>query len=52
MFTLATIAGLAAAGLLILFARWLASRSVGDRALRDATVSRDWLSRHRAEDRP
>jgi len=52
MLTLGTLAAIAAAGLLFFFARWVASRPIGDRALRDATVSRDWLSRHRAQDRP
>jgi len=52
MFTIATIAAVAVTGLLILAARWTTTRSSGDRALRDVTVSRDWLSRHRARDRP
>jgi hypothetical protein len=52
MFTFATIAAAAVTGLLILAARWMASRSQGNRALRDVTVSRDWLIRHRAQDRP
>jgi hypothetical protein len=51
MFTLATVAAAAVTGLLILVARWMLSRTPGDRALRDVTVSRDWLSRHRAQDR-
>jgi hypothetical protein len=52
MFTLATIAGVAVTGMLVLFARWMMSRSSGSRALRDVTVSRDWLVRHHAQDRP
>jgi len=52
MFTIATLAAAAATGLLILLARWMAGRWSGERALRDVSVSRDWLVRHRAEDRP
>jgi hypothetical protein len=51
MLTLATLAAAAVTGLLILVARWMANRPLGDRALRDVTVSRDWLVRHRAQDR-
>jgi len=51
MFTLAAIAAVAVTGMLILIARRTATRSSGNRALRDVTVSRDWLSRHHAQDR-
>ena len=51
MLTLATIAAAAATGMFILIVRWMASRFSGNRALRDVTVSRDWLSRHHAQDR-
>jgi len=51
MFTLVTIAAAVVTGLLVLATRW-AARSPADRALRDITVSRDWLMRHRAQDRP
>ena len=51
MFTLATIAAVAVTGTLILIARWMMGRSSGVRALRDVTVSRDWLVRHHTQDR-
>jgi hypothetical protein len=50
MFTLATIAAVAVTGM-ILIARWMMGRFSGNRALRDVTVSRDWLVRHHAQDR-
>jgi hypothetical protein len=51
MFTLATIAAVAVASMLVLLARWMMGRFSGSRALRDVTVSRDWLVRHHAQDR-
>ena len=51
MFTLATIAAVAVTGT-ILIARWMTGRFSGSRALRDVTVSRNWLLRHHAQDRP
>jgi hypothetical protein len=50
MFTLATIAAVAVTGMIIV-ARWMMGRFSGTRALRDVTVSRDWLVRHHAQDR-
>ncbi len=51
MLTLATIAAVAVTGMLVFAARWMLGRFSGTRALRDVTVSRDWLSRHHAQDR-
>jgi hypothetical protein len=51
MFTLATIAAVAVTGMLIFLGRWMLGRFSGSRALRDVTVSRDWLVRHHAQDR-
>ena len=51
MFTFVTIAAAVVTGLLLLAARRAVTRSP-DRGLRDVTVSRDWLMRHRAQDRP
>ena len=51
MFTIATIAAVAVTGMLIVGARWMLGRFSGPRALRDVTVSRDWLVRHHAQDR-
>jgi len=50
MFTLATLAAVAVTGMIIV-ARWKTGRFSGSRALRDVTVSRDWLVRHHAQDR-
>jgi len=52
MFRFATIAAVAATGLLIIITRWTVGRWSEARALRDISVSRDWLVRHRAQDRP
>jgi hypothetical protein len=51
MMTFATIAAVAVTGMLIVVGRWMMGRFSGSRALRDATVSRDWLVRHHAQDR-
>jgi hypothetical protein len=51
MIAIVTIAAAAATGALILIVRWFLSRSLRHGALGDVTVSRDWLSRHQAQDR-